>query len=223
MVQDGLFITGDGSHSIESKQFGVPYHSRNGAVQETFHVFIKAALHPQSKNKQALSILDIGFGTGLNALATLTESQKLALLIDYTAVEAFPLPISVVEQLNYIEQLQIPALAGSFMEMHHSPWEQTHQITSQFSLTKLKQRFESLQFTEIFDIIYYDAFAPNAQPELWEESMMNNMHIALKKNGVLTTYCAKGAFKRTLKKIGFQVEAMPGPPGKREMTRAWKR
>ena len=223
MLQNGLFITGDGSHSIESKQFGVPYHSRNGAVQETFHVFINAALHPQSEEKQTLSILDIGFGTGLNALATLIESQKLALIIDYTAVEAFPLPLAVVEQLNYIDQLQLPDLADSFIEMHSSSWGQKHQISNQFGLTKLKQRFESLQFNEAFDIIYYDAFAPNAQPELWDEPIMKNMYNALKANGVLTTYCAKGAFKRTLKKIGFQVEAIPGPPGKREMTRAWKR
>lgn len=223
MVNDGLFITGDGSHSIESKEFGVPYHSRHGAVQETLHVFIKAALHLQAEKKQALSILDIGFGTGLNALATLIESQKLALDIDYTAVEAFPLPFAVVKQLNYIEQLQQPKLADSYFEMHSLSWGQKHQISSQFSLTKLNQRFESLQFNEAFDIIYYDAFAPNAQPELWDEPIMKRMYNALKEDGVLTTYCAKGAFKRTLKKIGFQVEAIPGPPGKREMTRAWKR
>ena len=223
MEHDGLIITDDGSHSIQSEQFGVSYHSRHGAVQETLHVFINAALKPLAVKKQSLSILDIGFGTGLNAFASLIESQKLSIYINYTAVEAFPLTFSVIEQLNYASQMGVPELQNTFFQMHQQAWNQPEQLSDQFKLTKLLQKFETLDFHNAFDIVFYDAFAPNAQPELWDTPMMERMFQSLKMGGVLTTYCAKGAFKRTLKAVGFIVEAIPGPPGKREMTRAWKR
>ncbi len=223
MEHDGLIITDDGSHSIQSEQFGVSYHSRHGAVQETLHVFINAALKPLAVKKQSLSILDIGFGTGLNAFASLIESQKHSIYINYTAVEAFPLTFSVIEQLNYASQMGVPELQNTFFQMHQQAWNQPEQLSDQFKLTKLLQKFETLDFHNAFDIVFYDAFAPNAQPELWDTPMMERMFQSLKMGGVLTTYCAKGAFKRTLKAVGFIVEAIPGPPGKREMTRAWKR
>ncbi len=218
-----IFETQDGSHSIVSKEFGESYHSKYGAIQESRHVFIQAGLQVKALASKSIHILEIGWGTGLNAFLSLLEAQDLGLSIQYTGVEAYPLTIEEALELNYPKVLKCtPIQSQYFYEMHRLPWEAPHQLTPQFSLTKIHQRFEDLDFIQAFDVIYFDAFAPSTQPELWEEPVLSIMYKALKNSGVFVTYCAKGSMKRILKNLGFSVEAVPGPPGKREMTRAFK-
>lgn len=218
-----IFETQDGSHSVYSEMYGVSYHSKYGAIQESQHVFIEAGLYyKMAGGKSSLSILEIGMGTGLNVLMSLLEAEKHQIDIDYTAVEAFPISMAEAAQLNYPQQFHLDGLADKFEAIHQSDWGLTSTISPYFKLRKLNTRFEDLDFDEAFDVIYFDAFAPNAQPELWEESVMGIMYKALKPEGVLTTYCAKGVVKRTLRSLGFTIQALPGPPGKREMTRAVK-
>jgi tRNA U34 5-methylaminomethyl-2-thiouridine-forming methyltransferase MnmC len=219
-----LFITEDGSHSIFSEQFGVAYHSTHGAIQETRHIFIEAALkyYIQQKNVDKIKILDIGFGTGLNVFMTFLESLKQGLNIELTAVEAYPLSISTSEQLNYSQLLNVPQDDAIFKQLHTLSWEEKHRISENFSFQKLFLDFNNISHVNSFDIIYYDAFSPESQPELWESEMLQRMFNALKNGGLMTTYCAKGSFKRALKSVGFQIENIPGPRGKREITRATK-
>jgi len=219
-VDNKIFITEDGSHSMFSEQHGVSYHSKYGAIQETQHVFINAALQHRLP-ASSLSILDIGFGTGLNAYMTFLEAEKIKTSINYVGIEAYPIRKEEVDSLNYFSQLNQPK--DSFLQFHSSPWNEKQTFSDYFIFEKKQMRFEDLNFQNEFDIIYFDAFAPNAQPELWEENILQKMYDALNSNGVLTTYCAKGVVKRTFKKVGFEIEAIPGPPGKREMTRAIKR
>ncbi|MEM1319755.1 MAG: tRNA (5-methylaminomethyl-2-thiouridine)(34)-methyltransferase MnmD [Bacteroidota bacterium] len=214
-----LFITDDGSHSIHSEQFGVSYHSRHGAIQETQHVFIERALLFKAQAQQQLQLLEIGFGTGLNALMSLMAAEQHQLQLHYTSIEAYPIPVEQAKTLNFCAQLQSPQFEDHFLQMHQCAWEQPHPLHPNFTFLKSQQHFEALRYQQTFDIIYFDAFAPNAQPELWERPMLQKMYDALRPGGVLTTYCAKGVVKRILKAIGFELESLPGPPGKREMTR----
>ncbi|HMQ45878.1 MAG TPA: tRNA (5-methylaminomethyl-2-thiouridine)(34)-methyltransferase MnmD [Saprospiraceae bacterium] len=220
-----LIETQDGSHSLLSQQLGVSYHSRYGAIQESRHVFIQAGLQYQMlKQKQGIRILEIGFGTGLNALLTLLEAEQYKYPIHYVGLEAYPIALHQVAQLNYPHQLaqeglDLPAL---FRQLHESNWGEWHSISPFFHFRKELIHFEEADYTEAFDLIYFDAFAPGAQPELWEKPLMQSMYQALRPDGVLVTYCAKGMVKRTLREVGFRVIGLPGPPGKREMTRAEK-
>jgi tRNA U34 5-methylaminomethyl-2-thiouridine-forming methyltransferase MnmC len=219
-----LFITEDGSHSIYSEQFGVAYHSTHGAIQETQHIFIESALRyfVQQKAVDKIKILDIGFGTGLNVFMTFLEGINKGLDIDITTVEAYPLSISTVEQLNYAELLNVSQYDAVLKQLHTLNWSEKHAISNSFSIQKHLLDFKEIDFTDTFDIIYYDAFSPESQPELWESEMLQRMYDALKNGSILTTYCAKGSFKRALKSVGFQIENIAGPRGKREITRAFK-
>jgi tRNA U34 5-methylaminomethyl-2-thiouridine-forming methyltransferase MnmC len=219
-----VFITEDGSHSVYSEQFGVTYHSTHGAIQETQHIFIEAALkyfiHKKGVGK--IKILDIGFGTGLNVFMTFLESLKQGLNVELTTIEVYPLSISTAEQLNYSQLLNVPQFDAIFKQLHKLSWEDKHVISENFSFQKHLLDFQNITHVNSFDIIYYDAFSPESQPELWESEMLQRMFNALKNGGVMTTYCAKGSFKRALKSVGFQIENIPGPRGKREITRAIK-
>lgn len=217
-----IFETQDGSHSLFSEQHGVSYHSKYGAIQESQHVFIESGLYYKMTGSKSLSVLEIGLGTGLNAFMTLLEAEKHQIQIDYTSAEAYPVSREEALQLNYPDLLDSKSWAAQFLNIHECEWGNSHLLSPHFAFTKLLSRFEALDFSENFDVIYFDAFAPTAQPELWEPPVMEIMYRALKPSGVMTTYCAKGAVKRTLKAIGFEIEALPGPPGKREMTRAVK-
>ncbi len=223
MNEQAIFETQDGSHSIFSEEFKVSYHSKYGAVRETQHVFIDAALRFKAVLKKDIRILEMGFGTGLNALMTYLEAQKKNLYIDYTTVEAYPISDAQVKLLNYNEVLRVSEVDEHCLRrLHAAPWNMKYAINDSFTLLKLNTLFEAVEFQEQFDIIYFDAFAPNAQPHLWEEPLLKKMYDALLPEGILTTYCAKGEVKRTLKAVGFEVECLQGPPGKREMTRAVK-
>jgi tRNA U34 5-methylaminomethyl-2-thiouridine-forming methyltransferase MnmC len=220
MEENGLFITQDGSHSIHSAQHGVSYHSKYGAIQESRHVFLSAGLFPKLINQQGARVLEVGLGTGLNALLTRLEAEQRRQLIQYTALEAFPIGIDQAIQLNYPQVLGINR--EDFIELHTSEWAQPHDFSPYFQFTKLQQRFEDMAFDRVFDLVYFDAFAPTAQPELWVPALLEKVVCAMAPGAIFVTYCAKGSVKRALKSLGLDVEALQGPPGKREMTRARK-
>lgn len=214
-----IIITGDGSHSLLNEALDETYHSRHGAVQESLHVFIEQGFNYllNKQKPESISILEVGFGTGLNALLTLTEAIKKELSVAYTSLETYPLSQEVWEHLNYPDPYHL------LKELHNAEWQKWEEISTHFKLLKLEK---SLQLVELqpeqFDLIYFDAFAPNKQPEMWELPMLDKVAKALKPGGVFITYCAKGQLKRDLKTLGMIVESLPGPPGKREMVRALK-
>jgi tRNA U34 5-methylaminomethyl-2-thiouridine-forming methyltransferase MnmC len=216
-----IIVTDDGSTTIQLTEWEEQYHSKNGAIQEAKHVFIKQGL--TTINKQEISILEIGFGTGLNAFITFLEAQKRNLTIHYVGVEAYPVLKEELNKMNYVTQLNAQNQKGIFDEMHNSNWNKTCKITPDFSLTKRKQFFEEIDDKNEFNLIYFDAFGAQVQPELWTESVFKKMYNTLKNNGMLVTYSAKGSVRRAMQSVGFFVERLPGPPGKREMLRATKK
>ena len=220
-----IVTTGDGSTTIQITDWNEQYHSMHGAVQEAKHVFLKMGLDfwmNENPDQNSLHILEIGFGTGLNALLTLIHTEKSSVDILYEGVEAYPVSSEELAQLNYLEAADAQAFEAVFEKMHQTPWEQTETITEAFQLKKRKQTFETLEDQDQHDLIYFDAFGARVQPELWEEPIFEKMYNALKPGGVLVTYAAKGSVRRAMQAVGFKVERLPGPPGKREMLRAVK-
>ncbi len=217
-----IITTQDGSPTIRLKNLGITYHSRYGAVQESQHVFIEAGLYYKAITKKQLNILEVGFGTGLNTFLTYLQLDPLHLTIHYTALDTNPLPEEVYTSLNYATHLEEPTAHEVFLLLHRCEWETGQAIEEGFTLLKSRQSAEAWKSENTYDLIYFDAFAPTSQPELWTPQVMKNMYDSLLPGGVLVTYCAKSAFKRALKNAGFVVETLPGPPGKREMTRAKK-
>ena len=217
-----IIITDDGSATIYIPDWNEQYHSKHGAIQEAYHVFINAGLEYFLTQLQPkpLKILEIGFGTGLNAFITLLEADKNKIPINFTGVEAYPISSSEIEKLNY--PLQLNSSDEYFKKLHQSEWEQQISISGHFSILKRMQFFSEINDKNNFHLIYFDAFGARVQPELWTEQIFKKMYIALKKGGVLVTYSAKGSVRRAMKTVGFVVERLPGPPGKREMLRARK-
>ncbi|SNR47438.1 tRNA U34 5-methylaminomethyl-2-thiouridine-forming methyltransferase MnmC [Lutibacter agarilyticus] len=215
-----IIVTADGSSTIHLPEWNEQYHSKYGAIQEAYHVFIKSGLQLFANSE--LSILEIGYGTGLNSFITFLEAQKLKLKIDYVGVEAYPVALEEVEKLNYVSELGAENTIEIFKKMHQQNWDEKQAVSSEFSLTKRKQFFNEIDDENTFDLIYFDAFGARVQPELWTEEIFEAMFNSLKKEGVLVTYSAKGSVRRALQTVGFTVERLPGPPGKREMLRAKK-
>ena len=215
-----IIKTDDGSTTIFLPDLEEHYHSKHGAIQEAYHVFIKAGfdLFP----KQDISILEIGFGTGLNAFITYLEAEKNNQNIDYVGVEAYPVLTKEALLMNYVSELKVDNKAAVFKKMHEIDWEINNQIDANFCLTKRKQFFNDIVDENKFDLIYFDAFGYRIQPDLWSTEIFQKMYNALKKNGVLVTYAARGVVKRSMIEVGFTVEKLPGAPGKREMFRARK-
>lgn len=218
---DELILSQDGSHTVVSQKFGVSYHSKYGAIQETQTVFIDAGL--KFKEKQGLehiSILEMGFGTGLNALMTFVQVNS-NVSVHYQTIEAYPLIESQYTRLNYPEILQLDNKSKeAFLTMHHTISKETVALSDKFDFTKHILKLEDFSTSTKFDVIYFDAFAPSSQEELWSEEMMVKLFAMCNPGAVLVTYCAKGSFKRALKAAGFELEGLSGPIGKREMTRA---
>ncbi|MCU0444811.1 MAG: tRNA (5-methylaminomethyl-2-thiouridine)(34)-methyltransferase MnmD [Microscillaceae bacterium] len=215
--------TQDGSHTLFSEEFDEIYHSRRGAWQESRHVFVEAGLAYALLKKSQLKILEIGFGTGLNAILTLAEVYQSSVSIEYWGIEPLPVAWQLLEQLNYQDFWANATIDAYFKQMHQAPWQQKIDLTPQFSLYKIESEIQTFQAPDTyFDLIYFDAFAPAKQPALWQPEVFAQMYNLLNTNGILVTYCAKGQIKRDLRKAGFRVESLPGPPGKREMTRALK-
>jgi tRNA U34 5-methylaminomethyl-2-thiouridine-forming methyltransferase MnmC len=217
-----LIVTQDGSHSVYSEQYGVTYHSRYGAVTESLHVFIQAGLRYKAAVQPRLAVLEVGLGTGLNAFLTWIEAERRNLTVRYTALESAPLSLEEAEVFNYPEHLGLPERRPDFCRLHYCAWERAVRLSAHFWLRKKRMPVQAYRPVQAFDLIYFDAFAPTAQPEMWTEAILRAMYRALRPEGILVTYCAKGQVKRALRAVGFEVESLPGPPGKREMTRAWK-
>ncbi|RYH72331.1 SAM-dependent methyltransferase [Flavobacteriaceae bacterium 144Ye] len=215
-----IITTADGSKTIQIEDWNEQYHSVHGAIQEAMHVFILHGFFCFLDSHKPISILEIGFGTGLNAFITLLESEKSNLHINYTGVEAYPVTQEEVDALNYTEQLKTNNTL--FSKLHQYDWEVLHHITPKFSLTKQQKFFKEIDAVAEYDLIYFDAFGARVQPELWTEVIFELMYKALKPKGVLVTYSAKGSVRRAMQAVGFSVEKLPGPPGKREMLRATK-
>jgi tRNA U34 5-methylaminomethyl-2-thiouridine-forming methyltransferase MnmC len=215
-----IIRTKDGSTTIHIKDWDECYHSKHGAIQEAQHVFIKNGL--ALYQNQSVSILEIGFGTGLNAFITYLESKKLNLDIDYVGVEAYPVSISELSAMNYVSELNADDKNAIFNLLHESNWEEEVVIDPFFTITKRQQFFEKINDFEQFDLIYFDAFGYRVQPDLWSTSIFKKMYTALRPGGKLVTYAARGVVKRSMIEVGFTVEKLPGPPGKREMFRATK-
>ncbi len=215
-----LVTTADGSHSLRIDDWDEQYHSRHGAAAESRHVFIRNGLHECKQHE--IAVLEMGFGTGLNAFMSLIDAKKQNKTLQYTAVEAFPLKKTEWEMLNYPKILDALDFAPFFEKLHTSPWEVLSDIHENFRLIKHQVEMSTFTADRAFDLIYFDAFGYRVQPELWTSEVFGNMFKSLKTDGILVTYAAKGMVRRTMQEVGFQVERLPGPPGKREMLRARK-
>jgi tRNA U34 5-methylaminomethyl-2-thiouridine-forming methyltransferase MnmC len=219
-VSREIILTGDGSHSLLHKELNETYHSFHGAIRESRHVFFENGLFhwwKENENREA-NILEIGFGTGLNALLALQASRATQCRINYATLEAFPLSRDVWSKLNYTDFLGDEQL---FAELHEFSWNAEHDMLPSFRIGKHYDTLQSIKFLpSSFDVVFFDAFAPSKQPEMWTTEMLEKVTLALRSKGVFVTYCAKGQLKRDLKNLNFIVETLPGPPGKKEMVRA---
>ena len=214
-----IIFSNDGSHTIYRKDIDEHYHSIHGSIQESIHVFINAGLKDYLiKNiKSTLNILEIGFGSGLNALLTIEENKHLNKKIFYHTLEPFPIPISLAEQINFKEIN--PTI---FSQIHEFQWNKKFLINKNFTFLKENIKLEDFSSTNKYDIIYYDAFGPNSQQEMWGVNLFEKLYSLLNNCGTLVTYCAKGQVRRDLQNTGFTMERLPGPKGKREMLRGTK-
>ncbi|MFV0502200.1 MAG: tRNA (5-methylaminomethyl-2-thiouridine)(34)-methyltransferase MnmD [Bacteroidales bacterium] len=218
-----IIITEDGSSSLRRKDLGEGYHSSHGAIAESMHIFINSALNyykDLNPNQNRINILEIGFGTGLNALLSLSYCQENNIEIYYQSVEKYPLSYDIISKLNYGI---LVSNQEDFLKLHNTDWQKEEKIGENFILEKIEGNGENLDYKEdFFDIIYFDAFAPQFEENLWRERMFAKLYSSLKTGGILSTYCCKGDVKRALKSSGFKIEKLPGPKGKREILRAVK-
>lgn len=213
-------ITDDGSSTLYAPELDEHYHSTFGAVQESNHVFIEGGL--KALNKKNIKILEIGFGTGLNALLTLLESKNYT-NIEYEGIEKYPVEWNLVKELNYEKHLSLSEeYKLLFYKMHNCQWNKQIKLCNGFLFKKSIAGITKYSFPANLDLIYFDAFAPHVQPEVWQEVIFTNLFAVMNQNSILVTYCAKGEVRRRMQKAGFQVKRLPGPPGKREMMQAFK-
>ena len=218
-----IIASRDGSHTLFHSGLNETYHSMHGAIQESEHVFIKAGLEQFTTKKNTIHIFEVGFGTGLNAWLTYKAIKGTAIKIIYHSLEPFPLAEEIYTQLNYTSGSEDKDLNDFFLALHKAPWEKEVALNENFTLKKIKTKLEAYSpQTDYFDLIYFDAFAPSKQAEMWLPENIQKVYALLNKGGILVTYCARGQFKRDLKSVGFLVETLMGPPGKKEMTRGVK-
>lgn len=215
-----IIQTKDGSTSILLPDWNETYHSKFGAIQEAKHVFIKNGLSLFSG--ESVSVLEIGFGTGLNAFITYLEAKKSGQNIDYTGVEAYPVSEEDALKMNYVSELEANSSEETFLKMHQATWNEKVELDSKFTLEKQNKKFQEIDDEEKYDLIYFDAFGFRVQPELWSLEIFQIMFKALKPNGILVTYACRSSIKNAMATSGFKVEKLNGPPGKREMLRARK-
>lgn len=223
LPQYDIIETNDGSHSLKLKESGVSFHSVHGALQESQHVFIEAGLKyyiDNNSRKKSVKVFEMGFGTGLNALLSAKTAQQTRKDIEYHSIDLFPLPENIFFKLNYAALIREPELYRSITQ---TAWNQLLFISPFFKLKKIREDLGSYLFTDHFDVIFYDAFAPGDSPELWTDIIFKKVYNALREHGILITYCSKSVVRKSLESAGFLVEKLPGPPGKREILRAVKR
>jgi len=224
MIKRTIRITEDGSTTIELIGKNENFHSTHGAIQESEHIFIQNGLLQKAKEQSAISIFEMGFGTGLNALLTKLVSEEKKLEIEYFTIEAFPIEKTLFEKLNFSERLELKGEKAEYLKaLHKTDWERKTELFSNFQFEKRNIKLEAVELPEnTFDLVYFDAFNPDLQPELWTEDVFRKIYLAMKSKGILMTYSAKGKVKRALKAAGFVLNALPGPIGKREITQAIK-
>ncbi|MDR1225432.1 MAG: tRNA (5-methylaminomethyl-2-thiouridine)(34)-methyltransferase MnmD [Prevotellaceae bacterium] len=211
-------ITADGSHTIKNEPFDELYHSERGAVMESLHVFIGAGF--QQISSSHVNVYEVGFGTGLNALLTLLEAQKTGKTVYYETVELYPISLESASTLNFTQQLGVEN--GLFLQLHSCPWNEEVAITPYFTVRKIRQDATLYKPLKLFNVVYFDAFSCNTQPELWTEGLFTLIYNSLITSGLLVTYSSKGLVKQALRTAGFTVKRLPGAGGKRHMVRAVK-
>ncbi len=214
-----IHITADGSSTLFSERFGAHYHSLHGAMAESQHVFIGSGLH--ALNKRVVKVLEVGFGTGLNVALTAYEAISKSLIVEYHSLELYPLQDYDYESLNYEEVLTYDT-AILWRQICQLPWNEIHSLFDGFTLHKEVCDFTKWKPINQYNLIFFDAFAPNDQPEMWERDQFVKLFSALESGGCLVTYCVKGTVKEALRQVGFRLERLPGPPGKKHILRAWK-
>lgn len=216
-----VIVTSDGSHTLYVPHLQEHYHSVNGALQESDHVFVNMGL--QAVRQSEIRVFEVGFGTGLNALLTALYALQQGQKVFYQAVERYPVIPEKLNELNYTHLLP-PESKSLFKVIHQAAWGREEAVNEMFTLHKIQTDFTSHLFSEsdAFNLVYFDAFAPDKQPEMWDEVLFKKLYDAMAIGGILVTYCAKGEIRRRLQRCGFSVERLPGPPGKREMLRALK-
>lgn len=216
-----IIVTGDGSHTLRNHALQETYHSVHGAIRESLHVFIETGLMTlMGKGMEKICIFEMGFGTGLNALLTLDRARLYKQKVIYTVIEPYPLPENIWSALNYSDSL---GNAREYNLLHHAPWQIATALDPYFELLKIRTTLQQYEpVNKCFDLIYYDAFAPSKQPELWQLPLLSKVAGTLRPGGVFVTYCAQGQLKRNLGVLSLDVETLPGPPGKKEMVRARK-
>ena len=219
MLKPELIITEDGSHTLYVKELDEHYHSHHGAVTESRHVFIEAGL--KAVRGDHINIFEMGFGTGLNAFLSLVDSQGSGKTIHYTGLDKYPLETGVLESLNYAS-LFTEIERKFFHHIHNIPWNKSIKINDEFTLEKKKGDIASLDIIDQYNLVFFDAFSPGKQPELWTTEIFTRIYRSMLPGSILTTYSSKGQVRRNLTEAGFRVEKLTGPPGKRDMTRAWK-
>jgi len=219
-----IIETQDGSHSLFVPALNETYHSFHGALQEAEYVFIKMGLHRWcSSYGNSLKIVEVGFGTGLNALLTLRESLQRKIQIEYTTIEAYPVNPDLLKKLNYKDKIELVDIGIWFDRLHEAKWNEKVDLSKDFVLHKIKGELKECKLSKnYFDLVYYDAFAPSKQADMWDYELLDKVAGTIAERGIFTTYCATGQLKRDLKTIGLEVETLPGPPGKKEMVRATK-
>jgi len=222
-LERNIIITEDGSSSVFDKEMKEHFHSVHGALQESGHIFIRAGLHATAATFNDLKILEVGFGTGLNALLTLADPIITSHNVKYVAVEPFPLPEEIVDELNYTHNPDYAPYRELFLSMHNQPPGIPFALSPSFIFNRLNMKLGKVMLSgSDFNLVYFDAFSPQVQPELWTPEIFSTISACMQTGGILVTYSSKGSVKRALKAAGFQVEQLPGPPGKREITRAVK-
>jgi tRNA U34 5-methylaminomethyl-2-thiouridine-forming methyltransferase MnmC len=216
-------ITGDGSHTLFVPELNEHYHSVYGAIAESRHIFIDAGFNHLKRIAEPVEILEVGFGTGLNALLTCIESEAAGCRVNYTSIEINPLPVEIYSQLNFADLVNRQDSREIFLSLHQSRWNEWAHLSKHFSIFKINVSLEDYQPAPgLFDLVYFDAFGPDVQPEMWTEDVFMKIFFGMKTNGVLVTYSTKGTVKRNLKGAGFIIEKLPGPLGKREILSAVK-
>lgn len=216
-----IITTEDGSHSLYNAALNETYHSFHGAVQESKHVFLKSGLdYLLEKGYTQINVFEVGLGTGLNALLSAQWSQKNEIYISYESIEAFPISKEQASELNYTSLIQGDNIQKWFEIFHEITWNEELKITNFFSFKKIHDSLKEYPLTlDKYDVIFFDAFAPNKQPEMWELDILTKIYQSMRLGGAFVTYCAQGQLKRNLKSIGLEVETLSGPPGKKEMVR----
>ncbi len=214
-----IIETKDGSHTLFSPQFDEIYHSRNGAIAESQHIFIRNGL--EACQKSEINVFELGFGTGLNALLSWIYAEAKNIRINYHSIELYPVSQEIISRVNY------PDLIGhkeKFQQIHDAHWDESIILSSYFSLHKIKASVLDMQFTMSgIDVIFFDAFSPEKQPEMWTTDVFAKMFDILAPNGILVTYCSKSYVRKNMQQAGFEIAKLPGPHGKRDMVRALRK